>query len=166
MDIISLRYLIEISATTVHVFELITLELGALIAAWLSENKVMFRLETLPSKASHLSLTELTVALSIMSLQVHIEMPRFESLLIVPRLASSLALQLPGIPLCTGDPTIWISYRYTILSKYLRLPYTVLEFITLELRVMKATWRSENMVTFRLGTLQSPIILVAATTSA
>ena len=88
------------------------------------------------AEAAHLLLAESTIVLSIISLQVLRRMSRFrnssKSSTIVPRLVNSSALLLPGISLCPGSHTIWISYRSAILLRYLRQPYTVLEFITLE----------------------------------
>ena len=48
-----------------------------------------------------------------------------------------------------GTHTIWISYRSAISPRYLRQPYTVLEFITLKLRALIEAWLSVSIWSFQ-----------------
>ena len=95
----------------------------------------IFRTILSVSQAAHLSLTEFTIALLIMSQQVLIEIPKveFES-----RAPPGQFISCPQM--YPGTHRIWTSYRTVSSLKYLRQLYTALEVITFELRALLAAW--------------------------
>ena len=87
-------------------------------------------------EVTHLQFPGSTIALSIISLQVFIGIPNegnsSDSLMVVPILSNSSALQLPGISLCPHTQVIQISYRFATSFRHLGQSYTVLVLIALE----------------------------------
>ena len=128
--------------TPATVLSLFLWSLSKVAVRLLSNFGQMFHVVLPLSEATHLLLTRSTIPLSIISLQVLKGIPKVEnsskSAMVMPPLAKSSAMQLPGIFLCPGTFVIHTKYQFAISLRHLRQSYTVLKLITLDCNALMA----------------------------